>query len=207
MHFLAPGFTDFHVLTAGLTAYLIFWAAWLPNPKLAILGSLICGCAVNSLLDQHAGGLQWALQGGFVFLQLHSLRWNDAAHAGANAVRMVVALAWCVHSFIWVNLDTGRFWMPLIPATVVLAVYGICQWHNARWDKLALPGAAAIVFMSGPCSTAVDGVRSMPVGLLAISASFMLLGLGTVAALTRHHWHKCEPELKPDNSSVTPVDH
>ena len=35
-------------------------------------------------------------------------------------------------------------------------------------------------------------MRSTPAGLLAVLASFLLLGLGTVAALTRELWHHHE---------------
>jgi hypothetical protein len=35
----------------------------------------------------------------------------------------------------------------------------------------------------------------MPAGLLAVIASFLFLGLGTVAALTREFWHHHEHKM------------
>lgn len=202
MRFIAPGFTDFKVLTTGLAAYLLFWSVRLPNPKLAILGSIICGFVIQSVFGHHAGAVHWALQGGFLFLLVHSLRWDDTENPQAGLVRILVALAWSLHCFIWVNADTGRFWMPFIPAAMVLAAYGIYQMRNEHWDKLVLPGAAMLAIISGPSSATVEGVRSAPTGLLAIIASFLLLGLGTVAALTRHHWHRHEAKLETKSSPV-----
>ena len=48
-----------------------------------------------------------------------------------------------------------------------------------------------------------NGLRAAPIGLLAVIASFLLLGLGTVAALTRDVWHRHELPLmdKPIGNS------
>jgi len=43
---------------------------------------------------------------------------------------------------------------------------------------------------------AIDRLRSMPAGLLAVIASFLFLGLGTVAALTREFWHHHESKTE-----------
>jgi len=198
MQALAPGFAHAQCVAAGLMAYLIFWIARSRNPKLAILGSIIFGSAVMSVSGSHAGAIHWAMQGGFVFLLLHSLRWNDAENPGASTARMLAGLAWVIQSFVWVNSDAGRFWMPFIPGVVVLGIYFACQIRRGHWDKFAVPAAATLVILSGPGNIIMDGVRSMPVGLLAVIGSFLLLGFGTAAALTRHHWHKSEPEPAPD---------
>jgi hypothetical protein len=52
-----------------------------------------------------------------------------------------------------------------------------------------IPASAVAVVLSGPCCLAIDRLRSTPAGLLAIIASFLFLGLGTVTALTREFWH------------------
>jgi hypothetical protein len=177
-------------VAAGLAAYLIFWTACLRNPKLALLGSVVFGAVLLAVLGPLPGAGHWALQGGFVFLLLHSLRWNDAEHPGAGAMRLLAGAAWAIQSFVWMNLDFGRIWMPLIPAALVLGIYCACLPLRGVWRLFTVPAAALLVMLSGPCTAALDWLRAAPVGLLAVIASFLLLGTGTVAALTREMWHK-----------------
>jgi hypothetical protein len=192
--FLHLQFTAAQCAGLGLAGYLIFWTAWLRNPKLAVFGAIISGCLIMSVFGHDRGAGAWALQGGFSFLLLHSLRWKEAECPEGGAVRKLVALAWIIQSFIWMNSDTGRFWMPLIPGALVFATY--CAYMPCRgiWRVFVVPVAALLVMVSGPCCMVVDGVRATPPGLLAVAASFIFLGFGTVAALTRHLWHKHENE-------------
>jgi hypothetical protein len=192
---LAPGLSRAGCVASGVVAYLIFWTVLLRNPKLAILGSIVLGSTVMSLLGNHANAIYWAFQCSLVFLLLHSLRWNDAEHQGANTVRAVVGLVWVLQSFIWMNSDAGKFWMPCISGMIVLGIYSAAQILHGKWTHFSVPVAATMVILAGPCSVAANGVWTMPVGLLAVIGSFLLFGFGTVAALTRHHWHKNETVL------------
>ena len=203
MQSIAPGFTHAQCVASGATAYLIFWTAWLRNPKLAILGSILFGSVIMSVFGHYAGAGHWALQSGFVFLLLHSLRWNDTEHPGASAARMLTGLAWVIQAFVWMNAAAGRFWMPLIPGLVVLGVYCACQIHRGQWNQFTVPAAAMLVVLSGPASATVEGACATPVGLLAVIGSFLLFGFGTVAALTRHHWHKHEPAARIASPQTT----
>jgi hypothetical protein len=178
------------VVAGGLAAYVIFWTAWLRNPKLAIVGAITVGIAIAAIFNQHVGIGYWAFQGSLVFLLLHSLRWNEAEHRGAGVVRGSVALAWAIQTFVWVNSENASFWMPFIPGLVVLGAYVLYHLRHGFWDSLIMPTAAMVVVLSGPCSAAVNFIHSASVGLLAVAGSFLLLGLGTIAALTRHLWHK-----------------
>jgi hypothetical protein len=186
-------------IAAAATVYLLFWTAWLRNPKLAVLGAALFGIAIAVVFNRHPNVVNWALQGGFVFLLLHSLRWNDAEHAGAAASRNFIALIWAIQSFVWMNCEGVRFWMPFIPGVLVLAPYCILSLCRRVWRLLAVPASALAVALSGPCCLTVDHLRSLPVGLLAVIASFLFLGIGTAAALTRdfwhHHEHKSESKL------------
>jgi hypothetical protein len=56
----------------------------------------------------------------------------------------------------------------------------------------SFPVCALAVVLSGPCCLAIDRLRSTPAGLLAVIASFLFFGLGTVVALTREFWHHHE---------------
>ena len=191
----ASGLSRAGCITAGVMAYLVFWIVLLRNPKLAILGSIILGSAVMALVGNHAGAIYWAFQSGLVFLLLHSLRWNDTEHQGANTVRVMVGLVWVMQSLVWMNSDAGKFWMPFIPGALVLGTYSAVQIWRGRWSQFSVPAAAALVILSGPACGTAEGVRTMPSGLLAVIGSFLLFGLGTAAALTRYHWHKAEADL------------
>jgi hypothetical protein len=189
---VVPGASAADCVAAGLVAYFIVWTAWLPNPKLAVLGSVAFGWAIAMIFWHHASGVHWAFQGGLVFLVLRSLRWNDGEHPGAGTTRMLTGLAWAAHSVVWVNSDEGRLWMPLIPGMAVLVIYCVLLPCRGIWRLFVVPSVAMLVILSGPCSLAIDCLRSTPAGLLAVVASLIFLALGTVAALTRDWWHKHE---------------
>jgi hypothetical protein len=184
------GATAMGCVAAGLAAYLIFWTAWLRNPKLAVLGAALFGIAIAVVFQNQPHVINWALQGGFVFLLLHSLRWNDAGTKGAAITRYLIGIIWAIQSFVWMNGEGAQFWMPFIPGAVVFAIY--CLALRGGWRLLAVPASALAVILSGPCTLAIDRVRTLPVGLLAVIASFLFLGFGTVAALTRELWHHHE---------------
>ena len=187
---VVPGASVSDCVAAGLVAYFVVWTAWLPNPKLAVLGSVAFGWAIAMIFWRHASGVHWAFQGGLAFLILHSLRWNDGEHPGAGTTRMLTGLAWAVQSFVWVNSDEGRLWMPLIPGMAVLVIYCVLLPGRGIWRLFVVPLVAVLVILSGPCSLAIDCLRSTPAGLLAVVASLIFLALGTVTALTRDRWHK-----------------
>jgi len=175
-----------------LMAYLVLWTALRRHPMLAVIGAVAFGTAILSLFHHYPGAGHWAFQVGFVFLLLHSLRWTDKENPGANFVRLLAGFFWVLQSLIWMNSDTSHFWMPLIPGTVVLAVCFACRLYQLEWKKSFVPVAAMLVMLSGPGTATVEGLRTAPVGLLAVTASFLIFGFGTLAALTRHHWHKPE---------------
>lgn len=179
-------------LQAAVAAYLIFLTTFSRNPKLAIFGALVFGASVLATLGNHANAIQWALQGGCVFLLLHSLRWDDAQHPGSGLVRALTASVWVLQSVVWMNNEASHFWMPLLPGVLVLGVCLACQFHRLEWIKIIVPVAAALVAASGPCSAVISGIRAASAGLLAVAGSFLLFGIGTIVALTRQHWHKSE---------------
>jgi hypothetical protein len=103
------------------------------------------------------------------------------------------------------NSNAGQFWMPFIPGAVVLGIYCARQIYRGQWNQFAVPAAAVLVILSGPGSATADSVRTTPVGLLAVAGSFLLFGLGTVAALTRRYWHQHEPALETESPRTTEI--
>jgi hypothetical protein len=189
---LHPELDRIGCLEAALAAYVILLTALSRNPKLAVLGAFVFGSSVLALLGNQANAIHWAWQAGLGFCLLHSLRWNDPENPGANLLRGLAALMWVAHSFVWMNADAGRFWMPLIPAGFVLGICVICKFSELQWAKMIVPITALLVMASGPCCGAIESLRAASAGLLAMTGSFLLFGIGTVAALTRKHWHNNE---------------
>ncbi|HEY4416052.1 MAG TPA: hypothetical protein VGO57_10195 [Verrucomicrobiae bacterium] len=192
LHVVVPGLTWTEITIAGMVAYLVVWAALSRNPKLAIFGSVLLGCAVARLINHHPAGY-WAFQSSFVFLLVHSLRWDDTKDRSANAVRILIGFVWILQSFAWAHSAAGQFWLTCIPGTVVLIIYLVVQRRRGDWQHLNVAIAATIVIFSGPAIAAVNSVQTMPTGLLAVIGSFLLFGFGTAAALTKNHWHKPDP--------------
>jgi hypothetical protein len=176
----------------GVMAYAVFCTALSKNPKLALLGSLIVGMVVGSAHVSHPMALAWAFQSALVFLLLHSLRWNDPAFQGAKLVRGLAGLLWVSQSLLWMNAGGGKFWMPLIPALLVLAVYVVAQMRQGKWTQPIVPAAAILTLLSGPGNALGQIIYAMPVGMMAVVGSFVLFGCGTAAALTRGSWHRTE---------------
>ena len=192
LQFIGPGIGPGQCFVAGLAVYGIYWTGWSRNPKLAVIASILLAIGVAILFSDYQGAAHWAAQSAFIFLLLHSLRWNDAENRGANFIRRLTALAWVIFSFVWMSSDNGKFWMPFIPGVLVILVYCLSFPCRGIWRLFVVPAAALLVVLSGPSSAAVDELQSAPVGLLAVVGSFLLLGFGTVAALTRELWHKHE---------------
>lgn len=190
LQIVVAGLTSARAVAFGLVAYLLFWTLRLRDPKLAVLGSLVLGCAVASLLQHHANAVHWALQSGFTFMLVHSLRWNDAKHPGARLVRALTAVVWVAESFFWMNSAAAKFWMPWLSSATVLAGYFATRAFLRPGGHLVVPATSILVMLSGPANAMADGMLSLPVGLLAVSGSFLLFGIGTLAALTRHLWQK-----------------
>ncbi len=192
LHAINLGMTSSRAVALGLVAYLLYWTMCLRDPKLAVLGSLVLGCSVMSLLGSHANAMHWAFQSGFVFMLVHSLLWNDGKHRGANAVRTWVGVAWVAESFLWMSSSGAKFWMPGISGAIVLGSYFMAQIFRQKHLHLIVPAASVLVILSGPANAAAVGMLSMPIGLLAVIGSFSLFGFGTAAALTRHLWQKSD---------------
>ena len=123
------------------------------------------------------------------FLLLHSLRWVDSQHAGAGTVRVIAALVWVVEAFVWTQTG-GAAWMTFAVAGPVLGFYPLSRWLTGHWGFPVVPAAAVLAMLSGPTGSTTGSLYSVPVGLLAVIGSFLLFGLGTLAALTKHRWNR-----------------
>ena len=183
------------LVVAGLV-YGMICSALSRNPKIAIVGGIAAAWLVGLLRGDHGDTLYWAAQAGFVSFLLHSLRWQDHEHQGAAAGRMLVAVGWLMHTVAWVR-DDAMIWQPLIMAAVVLLGWAVRGLIFQRWSPLVAPGAALAVALCGPANLALSKLGSLPLGVTAISSSFLLFAIGTALALTKHRWHKSDADTNP----------
>jgi hypothetical protein len=171
----------------GSVAFLLLaWAAWSTSPKLGTIGAIVSATVVCAL-GHNPNTPHWATQAAVIFLLLHSLRWEDAEHQGAAFARVAVALTWVVHAWIWVSLSKVG-WTIAALAVPVLCSYLAARWLRGSWGPWAIPVATGLVLLAGPSNFAAGQVTSIPVGLVAVIGSFLLFGVGTLAATTRHRW-------------------
>ena len=61
-----------------------------------------------------------------------------------------------------------------------------------HWGSPVAPAAVVLAMLSGPTGSTTGSLYSVPVGLLAVIGSFLLFGLGTLAALTKHRWNRTD---------------
>jgi hypothetical protein len=181
---------------AALT-YVIVGTLVSRNPMVAILGALATPLAVGIMMPTLGDAMNWAIQAGLVYFLLHSLRWEDDRHIGARAVRWLMAILWVVHGFCWIR--GGGNWLNLVTiAGTVMLIWTLRVWWLRRWELLVIPAAAVLVALCGPANFVFTKVGHAPAGLLYVVGSFALFGVGTLAALTKHRWHKPTPTSEGD---------
>jgi hypothetical protein len=187
--FLTPGLHRGAYVGVGAAFYLMLYVVLTRDPKAGIFGGVIVAAIVAIAFQRHGAAIHWAVQSGLVFILLHSLRWVDGEHQGARAVRIMAGILWILHTIVWVRTDAAM-WMPCIPGAIVSGAYLITQFLRGRWDTFILPAASIVTVLSGPGNALIQAIQSAPMGLLAVVGSFLLFALGTVAALTKHRWHR-----------------
>jgi hypothetical protein len=185
-----PGFTRATGIVGALAVAFLLVALNSRSPKIGLLGAfIVAGVGLRVGHSPH-----WALQAGLAFLLLHSLRWSDNDHSGARALRWIAAVAWIIHALLWTHYS-GTALTTFSMGAFVLAGYLVVRLVKRTWGPIIVPVAAAMVILSGPGDLTVGKLQSIPFGLVAIAGSFLLFGVGTAAALTRHHWHQADPPL------------
>jgi len=92
---------------------------------------------------------------------------------------------------------------PLYPLSAALLLFGInrlstdvvltasilARWLNGYWEPRIVAVTVGICLLAGPAYYLFDKTKTPPAGQVAIIGSFLLSGLGTIAALTRSLWN------------------
>ncbi|HVY69817.1 MAG TPA: hypothetical protein VHH73_07800, partial [Verrucomicrobiae bacterium] len=183
---IVPEFSRGNFVASGLAVYLLTLGTLRRQPRAGLLGGILAGLAIGMVLrgENH---LHWALQGGLVYLLVHSLFWTEPEEDGAGVLRGVAAAGWVLHSALWVHWANAG-WAPCFTGVIVLGVCLAARCYTGRWGSVVVVWAGALVAATPPAHSAVVQVWTAPTGLLAIIGSFVLLGLGTLGALNRHRW-------------------
>jgi len=183
---LAAPFSRETFIAGAAVIYFLICIALTRDPKLGILGSLVAAISLGIWAPQPET-IHWAVQTGLVFLLLHSLRWTDSEEQGAHLLRWLAAVAWVAHSLAWTHLY-GAGWRACAVAVPVLAVWLIFRWLHGKSGHIAILLSSVLVLLSPPGHVAAVQIESAPAGLLAVIGSFLLFGLGTMGAITKHRW-------------------
>src|ERR1017187_9562221 len=95
-------------------------------------------------------------------------------------------------SDLWRNFVLTPPWMTFTVAGPVLGFYLLSRWLTGHWGSPVVPAAAVLAMLSGPTGSTTGNLHSAPAGLMAVIGSFLLFGLGTLAALTKHRWNRTD---------------
>jgi len=173
-------------IAGAAVIYFLIWTTLSRNPKLGTLGGLVAAISLG-MWSREPSNVHWAVQIGLAFLLIHSLRWVDSEEPGAALLRWLAALAWLAHSIAWTHFYSGG-WRAGLIAVPVVAAWFVFRWLRGTWSLFVIPVAALLVMLSAPGHVAAIHLESTPGGLLAVVGSFLLFGLGTLGAITKHRW-------------------
>jgi hypothetical protein len=180
----------FRVPLALSAIYAGFWIFRTRNPKLGFLGGVMAAIVCGMVVGDQISCAALPIQTGLVFLLLHSMRWRDEDDRSGKTARMLGCLLWVGDSafVILAPLPHARLIISCAGALVLGAAVA-ARWRLGTWLTPVLPLAALVVLAMPPVFVAIDWLRTVPGGLVALGGSFLLFGLGTLAALTKSRWH------------------
>jgi hypothetical protein len=177
-------------LVVVAAAYGLYWIVRSRNPKAGVWGGLMAAIVTICLTPRFALGLEFGIQAAFVVLLTHSLRWVDGEHKGARGARILGCIIWFLSSLgtVLLRADYAR---ELVYGTGgwLLVASILTRFMVGNWRVAILPATAILVLLISPAEYAADKMQATPTGILAVGASFLLFGLGTLAALTKPRWH------------------
>lgn len=184
---VAVGLHSFGFVEA-LVGYVFLTSVLSRRVELGLVGSVAAGSALGMMIPAAYGGIHCAIHGALMFLLVHSLRWDDQAERSAPPLRWVAGAAWALHALIW-TATGGPVWQLAGIGAGVMLIWLLVMWMGAVRPPIAVAIGAAAVALSGAGVQVISWIVTAPAGPLAVAASFVLLAVGTIVALTKHRWH------------------
>jgi hypothetical protein len=188
------GFSRVEFILGGLVFYFVLRAMFSSNVKLGLAGALAVALTPGFLLGEYPF-FHLAIQAGAAFLLVHSFRWDIPAEPGAAQLRALTVVIWTLDSVLWTWTDPTAFRVVTATSLMVLGAAGFSKWMTGCWGARWVPAGAAISLGAAPAHQFFEAAKSSPAGLIAVIGSFLLFGLGTVAALTRTSWNRSESRI------------
>jgi len=187
---LLPESSRGHWIGVALGGFVILQSFFSRRPQVGF-----CGATVVALAPSFLGlepRFHLSVQTASAFLLVHSLGWVERDRNGAPAIlRMVAAAAWMTHSLAYTYVDPVQsMWLVSAAALLVMCVSVGARLISGAWATLVLPLSASVSLLAAPANYLVRKLIASPAGLLAIVASFVLFGLGTLLALSKPIWHR-----------------
>jgi len=156
------------------------------NPPVAIFAALgLVGFSIGFAPNL----IHCAIQVALVSSLAHSLRWDDQAHRGATALKAVTGVLWILISCSWLLESVQHARLLVDPAAaLLLLIYLLNVWIFRTHKNLFVPICAGVVLLSEPTMISARWLENEPAGMVAITTSFLLFALGSVAAFSKPKW-------------------
>jgi len=187
---LLPESSRGHWIAVALGGFVLLQSFFSRRPQVGF-----CGATVVALAPSFLGlepRFHLSIQTASAFLLVHSLGWVERERNGAPAIlRMVAATAWMTHSLAYTYVEPVQsMWLVSAAAVLVMCVSVGARLVSGAWATLVLPLSASVSLLAAPANYVLRKLIASPAGLLAIVASFVLFGLGTLLALSKPIWHR-----------------
>ena len=175
-------------LYAASFVYLLIRATLSRSAKAGVLGSLIAAFGIWKCRTGVDPGY-YAAQAGVIYVLLHSLKWR--MEEGVETARWVAGAIWAVHSVAWMAEDYK-------PAAINAALCGIfvvgaclIMRKLTNTPQPRVVGYAGIIQIILPLAFgALRLLKEAPPAIVVLLGSFILFGIGTAVALTKHRWYE-----------------
>lgn len=174
--------------THALMGYLVLSSLISRRLEMGLVGAISVGVMLATAISGMPDSIHCAFNAALMFLLLHSLRWDDKRQSGARLLRWVAASVWALHAFGWATTGAPGWQLAEIGLGVLLTWF-LVRWMRSERPPVAVAIGGAAVTLSTPSVQTLALMMTAPAGLLAVAASFVLLGAGTAVALTKHRWH------------------
>jgi len=187
---VVPDFLRQKTIVLSFAGYVLFWVTRSSKAQMGFCGAILAGLGTEYFFAPLDYLEQFAMQSALMYLLVHSVRWTDDAEHGSRALRVAAAIAWTVHSFVWVRIATVDVYRNIaLAGLLMLAIYYLVEILRGTVGPRIIAISSLLVFLCVPINFAVEVLRITPTGYLTVLGSFLVFAIGTAVALTKHRWN------------------